>query len=135
MVRLEEPQEAFIGLARVARLATADAQGQPHVVPICPILHDGKIYLGSERNRKVRNIRENPKVALAFDDYTEDWNGLRGLTVFGEVTRVIESGPDFPGLRDLIYEKFPQFPSQAGGVEEPDSVIIEIEIERVAGEI
>jgi len=131
-MELTAEQRDFIDYARVCRLATADAEGQPHVVPVCPVLVDGTLYVASEENRKVRDVRENPKVALSFDDYVEDWSGLRGVIVFGKVTRLIEGGADFAPLQQAFYAKFPQYEPQAGGVNEGSTVILEIAIERVA---
>jgi nitroimidazol reductase NimA-like FMN-containing flavoprotein (pyridoxamine 5'-phosphate oxidase superfamily) len=131
-MELSGTQRDFIDYARVCRLATADAAGQPHVVPVCPILVDGRVYVASEENRKVRNIRANPKVAMSFDDYVEDWSALRGMTVFGTVSRIIEGAPDFQALQQAFYAKFPQYEPQAGGVNEGGTVILEIEIERIA---
>ena len=131
-MELTAAQRDFIDYGRVCRMTTADLQGQPHVVPVCPILVDGKLYVASEENRKVRNVRENPKVALAFDDYVEDWSNLRGVIVFGQVTRIIEGGAEFGSLQQTFYAKFPQYEPQAGGVNEGDTVIFEIEISRIS---
>ena len=43
---LTEAEAAFIDAQRVARLATADAEGNPHVIPIC------YAFDGMERNKK-----------------------------------------------------------------------------------
>lgn len=131
-MELTDQQRVFFELARVCRLATAGLDDQPHVVPVCPVLVDGKIYIASQDNRKVRNVRENPKVGLAFDDYVEDWTALRGLSVQGVVTRIIEGGPDFQSLVVAFYAKFPQYEPQGGGVTEGNTVILEIEIHKVA---
>jgi hypothetical protein len=130
-MELSGAQRDFIDYARVCRLATADAGGQPHVVPVCPILVDGRVYVASEETRKVRNIRANPKVALSFDDYVEDWSALRGVIVIGTVSRIIEGAPDFGPLQQAFYAKFPQYEPQAGGVNEGSTLILEIAIERV----
>ena len=101
-MELDQKVRDFIDYARVCRLATADASGQPHVVPVCPILIDGRIYVASEDNRKVHNVRENPRVSLSFDDYVEDWSSLRGVIVFGSVARdQARSGSDVDLLVDL----------------------------------
>jgi nitroimidazol reductase NimA-like FMN-containing flavoprotein (pyridoxamine 5'-phosphate oxidase superfamily) len=134
-MELDDKQRDYLDYARVARIATVDEQGQPHVVPVCPILVDGTVYVASEDNRKVRNLRANPKVALAFDDYVEDWTALRGVTVFGTLTDIIEGGAPFAVLQKLFYRKFPQYEPQVGGVTEGDTLILEIRIDRVAGEI
>lgn len=120
-------------LARVARIATADAGGMPHVVPICPLYDGGKVYVATPgSSRKARNLEANPQASIAFDDYSEDWRGLRGLVISGPV-RLIRRGKRWSQLRDDLYEKFPQYPIQApiGS----DQVMIELSVDRVAGEI
>jgi nitroimidazol reductase NimA-like FMN-containing flavoprotein (pyridoxamine 5'-phosphate oxidase superfamily) len=132
---LTEKEADFVRWQRVARVATVDAAGMPHVVPVCPVYDGGKIYFATENNRKVRNLRSNRKVALAFDEYTEVWENLRGLVVQGKAARIIEEGPEFQRLQGLFYEKFPQYPTAAGGVTEGDTLIVEVKIESAAGEV
>jgi general stress protein 26 len=73
--RLSGKVLAFIRSQRVARVATVDRKGTPHNVPICPVAVSGRIYFASGNNaRKVRNLRQNPHAALAFDHYTEHWS-------------------------------------------------------------
>ncbi len=101
-------EREFLETARVARLATAAPDGAPHAVPICPYFEKGLFYLGTDRETaKVRNIRANPRVALVFDDYTEDWRHLRGVLVEGEA-RVV-AGRAFRFVRARLYRKFPQY--------------------------
>lgn len=133
MPPLTSAQEDFVRLARVARIATADAGGLPHVVPICPLLDGGKLYVATPgSSRKIRNLAANPQASLAFDDYSEDWQGLRGLTISGRV-RLIHRGKRWSELRDRLYEKFPQYAIQApiGS----DQVMIELSLDHIAGEI
>jgi len=100
------PEErAFLERARVGRLATADAGGRPHVVPACfalPELSDG-VHLASAIDekpkttrelRRVRDVRENPRVAFVVDRYVEDWSRLAWVQVRGRA-RVLD--PDDPG--------------------------------------
>lgn len=111
-MKLSQKEKAFIDTARVARLATVDANGVPHNVAICPLLVDGKIYVGTGTgNKKTRNIKANPNVALAFDDYTEAWSHLRGIMVQGRA-RLVEPRR-FLALRKKLYAKYLQFPSEA----------------------
>jgi predicted pyridoxine 5'-phosphate oxidase superfamily flavin-nucleotide-binding protein len=60
-VELAEREREFIRWARVARLATVDRSGRPHVVPVSPVL-DGDLILFAtdEESAKVRNLRANP---------------------------------------------------------------------------
>jgi PPOX class probable F420-dependent enzyme len=72
----------------VAHLATADATGAPHVVPLCYARLDDRLYFvaddkpkrGSPRAlRRLANIAANPRVALVVDDYDDDWTRLAYL--------------------------------------------------------
>jgi PPOX class probable F420-dependent enzyme len=86
--------------ARVARLATADRHGRPHVVPICFAAAGGRLYSAIDekpkraapfRLKRVRNIVGNRHIALVVDEYREDWRRLRYILVFG-TARVIRPG-------------------------------------------
>ena len=83
----------FIESARVAHLASSSAAGQPHVVPVCFALVNGRIYVGLDakpksvdplRLRRVRNILQNPRVSFLVDRYSEDWTRLGYVMVTGE---------------------------------------------------
>jgi nitroimidazol reductase NimA-like FMN-containing flavoprotein (pyridoxamine 5'-phosphate oxidase superfamily) len=111
--------------ARVARVASAGAEGMPHLVPICPLLHRDKLYFGSgKRGRKVWNVKANPQLALTADAYVEDWSGLRGVMVQGRAA-IVERGPRFRLIRRLLYRKYPQYPRDAA-LDESDSLMIEL---------
>ena len=50
-------------------LATVRPSGAPHLVPIWFVAHDSKIYLCTAPNSvKIRNLRENERIALALED-------------------------------------------------------------------
>ena len=109
--------EAMLREARVARLATADADGQPHVVPVCFAVDGQTIYtpldekpkrVAPRRLRRVRNIEANPRIALVVDHYEEDWRRLRFALVTG-TARIIEGGPDHARAIALLREKYPQY--------------------------
>lgn len=91
---------AVLRAARVARLATADRRGRPHVVPICFAVAGRRLYSAIDekpkraaprRLKRVRNIVANPHVALVVDAYREDWRRLWYVLVFG-TAKVIPSG-------------------------------------------
>lgn len=85
------PAEALHLLAaRVGHLATADAEGRPHVVPVCFAVASHCIYtpldekpkrVSVDRLRRVQNILANPTVCLVVDRYSEDWSELAWLQV------------------------------------------------------
>lgn len=124
-VRLPKAAATLIRWERVCRIATVGGTGMPHLVPVCHVLDDGKIYLGSGTGgRKVLNLRANPELALTVDHYSEDWSGLRGVMVQGTAA-LIERGPRFRRIRRLLYAKYPQYPLEAA-LGDDDSVIIEM---------
>jgi nitroimidazol reductase NimA-like FMN-containing flavoprotein (pyridoxamine 5'-phosphate oxidase superfamily) len=72
MTRVDEQTRRFLERRRVAHLATADASGEPHVVPICFTLLAETLYIAIDEKpkrgdvrqlRRLRNIGENPRVA------------------------------------------------------------------------
>jgi len=129
-MQMRKELQDFMRWARVARVATSGPDGEPHVVPVCPVLEGGKLYFATETGTaKVRNIRTDPRVALVFDDYTEAWGALRSVLVRGRA-RIIPRGPEFRKYRKLLYEKYPQYPVEAP-IEEAESVIVEVTVDRV----
>ncbi|MFL6031294.1 MAG: TIGR03668 family PPOX class F420-dependent oxidoreductase, partial [Rubrobacteraceae bacterium] len=99
---LSPEQAAFLVRQRVARLATADAAGAPHAVPVCFAFSGGEIFIALDdkpkdvppaRLKRVRNILENPSVALVADRYAEDWSLLAFVMVRGRA-RLLEPGSE-----------------------------------------
>jgi PPOX class probable F420-dependent enzyme len=110
---------------RVCRLATANAQGQPHLVPVCHILAGGKIYIGSGDDAvKIKNLEANPRVTVTVDLYSDHWAALKGVMVQGRA-KLIERGPAFVRARRRLYEKYPQYPKEAA-ISPSDSVVLEV---------
>ena len=109
--------EPFAAESRVARLATIDDAGHPHVVPVC-YATDGRAYYSPidakpkrtppDRLKRVRNIRANPKVALLIDHYEEDWARLRFLMVQGRA-ELLSGGTEWRTARALLEAKYPQY--------------------------
>ncbi len=124
-MRLKVSIRKFLETERVSRVATTGRDGVPHVVPVCHVLEDGKIYFATDKDsKKVRNLRENPHVAVAVDLYSEDWPRLVGAVVTGRAT-LIDRGPRFRKIRSLLYRKYPQYPRESA-LEEGEVVMVEI---------
>lgn len=129
-MRLKKAQAEFLALQRVLRVATADAAGTPHTVPVCHVVDDGRVYFASAGDaKKVKNLQANAQVALVADDYSESWDGLKGVMVVGRA-RLIPKGPRFRRIRRLLYAKYPQYEREAA-IEEGESVVVEVEPRRV----
>jgi PPOX class probable F420-dependent enzyme len=116
----EEARERF-DAAKVARLATADAAGRPHLVPIVFAIEGDRIYSVVDAKpkrrgtlRRLANVRQNPAVALLVDHYDDaDWGALWWVRAEGR-GRVLE--PDEPEARRavaLLERRYPQ--QQAAG--------------------
>jgi len=76
------PAELFAS-ARVARLATVDDTGAPHLVPIVFALVGDVIYSAVDdkpkRHRRLRrlvNVAHEPRVSVLADHYDDDWTRL-----------------------------------------------------------
>ena len=129
---LTEAEASFVRWERVARFATVGAQGMPHVVPICPVLDGDALVFASEPNAKIRNLRTDPRCAVVFDDYVEDWNMNHQVQIRGGAT-IVEAGPEWDRAKALLDEKYrqyePLFPIRPG-----ESLMVRVRIERVTSE-
>ncbi len=121
--------QAKLKSARIARLATVDEKGRPHLVPIC-FVHDGRTFytavdvkpkrVAPEKLARVRHIRANPKVALLIDDYQEDWSRLWFILIRG-TARLLPRGKEQKKARRLLRKKYRQY--RAGMLPEEAPVI------------
>ena len=128
--RLNKTLTDFVAWERICRVATAGTAGVPHVVPVCHVLAGGKIYFASgDDGRKVKNLRENPRVTLTVDVYSDHWGTLKGVMIQGRA-RLIERGPRFRRVRERLYRKYPQYPREAA-ISPSDSVVVEVTPARV----
>ena len=102
---------------RVAHLATADLRGRPHVVPICFVVKRMTLYSVIDRKpkrvpalrlRRLRNLAENPHVAVVVDRYSDDWTQLNWVLVQG-TARLLESGPEHTAALRSLRAKYPQY--------------------------
>src|SRR5918994_1639084 len=135
--RLTPEQTAFLVRQRVARLATADQTGKPHVVPVCFAYTPGSIFIALDekpkdvpatRLKRVRNILENPNVALVADRYAEDWSLLAFVMVRGRAELLDPGTEEHPSAVRLLRGKYHQY--EAMRIEE--NPIIAIRPERAA---
>jgi PPOX class probable F420-dependent enzyme len=113
-----EARDRFVRAA-VVRLATVDADGQPHLVP-CTFAVDasGRIVIGIDGKpkssadlRRLRNIAANPRVSLLADHYSADWEQLWWARADGVAT-VERSGAEHAGHWSLLRAKYPQYDGQ-----------------------
>ena len=111
----EEEGHVRLSGARVARLATAGSDGQPHLVPVTFAVDGDLIYTAvdykpkkSTNLRRLRNIRENPRVALLADHYSDDWGELWWVRVDGWAS-VVEDERGLQDPLDVLAERYEQY--------------------------
>ena len=124
--------------ARVARLATLDAEFGPHIVPIC-FAYDGKVFytavdrkpkrVAPERLARLRHIRAVPQVALLVDEYREDWGRLWYVLVRGKAKLIPNSA--HKERAEAIRRLKAKYPQYAAGMLADDAPIIRITPERI----
>lgn len=107
----------FVAGARVAHLATADAAGAPHVVPLCYWFDGERIYFAIDEKpkhntvkalKRMRNIAENPRVAVVIDHYEEDWAQLGYVLIRGNA-RVVDDPEEYMQALRHLREKYLQY--------------------------
>lgn len=120
---LTDAQRRFLDVTRVAHLATADRRGVPHVVPVCYALAfhgpDGlSIYITVDEKpkrqdrplKRIRNIEQNPAVALTADRWDEDWTRLAWVMMRGQA-EVLTQGDEHAAAQVLLRQRYAQYHS------------------------
>ena len=135
MAQISIDAERFVQAQRVARLATVDARGRPHVVPIVYAYADGCLYTpidrkpktaSPERLQRVRNIQANPQVQVLVDHYDEEWRRLHYVQLRGRA-ELIRRGDEHRRALQLLERKYAQY----GELPLEGRPVIKIVIERV----
>lgn len=105
----------LLASARVAHLATADAGGRPHVIPICfawvpPVLYSAIDAKPKRRTtlRRLRNIVDTGRAAIVADTWNEDWSKLAYVLIEGPAT-ILTDGVERDEALLLLTAKYPQY--------------------------
>jgi PPOX class probable F420-dependent enzyme len=131
-----EAARALFAAARVARLATADAAGRPHVVPLVFATAGDVVFSAVDAKpkrttalRRLDNVRANPRVALLADHYDDtDWAALWWVRADG-TARVLEADdPEAERGIDLLCERYAQYRSAR-----PAGPVLVVSVERWSG--
>jgi PPOX class probable F420-dependent enzyme len=124
----------LVTAARVARLATVDADGRPHLVPVCFVLSadsagadrvhiavDHKPKRGTEL-RRTANLRATGRASLLVDHYDEDWSRLWWVRLDGYGAPVDDAAEAERAI-DALAAKYPQYRA-----DRPDGPVSRIEV-------
>jgi len=118
---LRGAERRFVASMRVARLATADANGVPHVVPVCYALLGDSLYVTIDEKpkrsdwralRRLRNIADNPHVAVVVDRYDEDWSRLAWVMLRGRAD-ILDRGDEHDRAQAALRERYAQYRAMA----------------------
>lgn len=118
--------------ARVARLATTDPDGRPHLVPIVFALEGRTLYTAVDKKpkrstklRRIENARARPDVTILVDHYDEDWHRLWWIRLRGRA-RVLDEGEERELALTLLKEKYPQYRADP-----PDGPVLAVDVTEV----
>jgi PPOX class probable F420-dependent enzyme len=132
---LSDEQAAFLASQRVGRLATADARGNPHVVPVCFAIAQATLYVTIDEKpkraaarplKRLRNMLDNPSVAFVADRYQEDWSQLGWVMVRGHA-EILADGAEHGRAQALLRERYAQYRA----MQLAELPVIALRIERV----
>ena len=116
-MELSDPARTFLDAHAVGHLATASADGEPHVIPLCYARLGDRLYFvaddkpkqrGPRRLKRLSNISANPRVALVVDDYDSDWSRLAYLLLHMDAAFVEEDG-EYAAALEALRHRYPQY--------------------------
>jgi PPOX class probable F420-dependent enzyme len=113
---LTDVHRRFLDLSRVAHLATAGQDGAPHLVPVCFCLIGNTLYITVDEKpkradrplKRIRNIQENPAVAISVDRWDEDWSRLAWIMLRGHA-QILSSGEEHDRAQDQLRRRYSQY--------------------------
>jgi PPOX class probable F420-dependent enzyme len=123
-----------LAAARVARLATTDHDGRPHLVPIVFALDGDTLYSAVDRKpkrsttlRRIENARVRPDVTVLVDHYEDDWSRLWWIRLRGRA-RILDEGDEREHALELLAAKYPQYLD-----EPPDGPVLAVDVVETRG--
>jgi len=113
---LSDGERRFLAHRRIAHLATADSRAVPHVVPVCFVISEGTLYITIDDKpkrrpdtalKRMKNIAENPVVAVVVDRYDEDWSLLGWVMLRGHAD-ILTDGTEHRDAQALLRSRYPR---------------------------
>jgi uncharacterized protein len=100
-VKFSETEVQFLEQNELCRFATASKNGEPHVVPVSYVFHDGSPYIVTDYGtRKLKNLRENPHAAILVDTA-----GTQKLLLISGPVAIVEKGEEYRKLYKIFHAK------------------------------
>jgi PPOX class probable F420-dependent enzyme len=120
--------------SRVARLATVNEDGRPHIVPIVFAIDGDTLYFAVDAKPKkttnlhrLKNIAAKPAVSILADHYEDDWKQLWWVRADG-TARVVADSAEAERATELLANKYEQHRRQR-----PVGPVVAIHIDRLSG--
>ncbi|MGH7787730.1 MAG: TIGR03668 family PPOX class F420-dependent oxidoreductase [Candidatus Binatia bacterium] len=116
---LSDAARAFLDAHAVGHLATADASGVPHVIPLCYARLGDRLYFvaddkpkrhGPRALKRLANLAANPRAALVVDDYDDDWRRLAYLLLHLDAA-VVDDGDEYAAACAALRARYAQYRS------------------------
>jgi PPOX class probable F420-dependent enzyme len=133
-VTAAEARERF-ARARVARLATAGADGRPHLVPVVFAVAGHTVYSAvdakpkrTQRLRRLANVTANPQVALLADHYSDDWDALWWVRADGRGRVLSPEAAEARRAVGLLRDRYEPYT-----VAPPDGPVLAVDVARWSG--
>lgn len=113
---------AFIHKLRVARLATADEQGSPHLIPVCYAFDGTCFYIALDEKpkrvaktqlRRVHNIEARHEASLLLDQYDDDWSQLGYILIHSKAELLAPEYDCHGHALILLRERYVQYRTMA----------------------
>jgi PPOX class probable F420-dependent enzyme len=111
-------EQAFVQRQRVARLATADENGHPTLIPIC-YAFDGQVFytpldekpksVSGTQLKRVRNIEARHEAALLIDQYSDDWSQLGYILIHAHAELLFPPAEHHTQSLRLLRERYIQY--------------------------
>ena len=118
---MTESERRFLNDCRTGHLATADAAGVPHVVPVCFAVVDATLYITIDAKpkrqpagglKRLANIQANPAVAVVADRYDDDWTRLGWVMLRGQA-EILEAGVEHAAAQAVLRLRYRQYRAMA----------------------
>jgi len=129
------PDRLRFASARVARLATVDGDGAPHVVPLVFAVSGTTIHSAVDAKpkrttalKRLANIDRDPRVTLLADHYDDDWTALWWVRADARARVLEHRDPEAQRGLALLAGRYAQYRDQP-----PEGPVLVIEVQRWTG--
>jgi PPOX class probable F420-dependent enzyme len=135
MARIPESVQEFLANGLLAHVVTLDPDGTPHITLAWAGVDDDEIVMATFFNldqKKLRNLRRDPRVVLSFEAKEHLGGGLHPYVVIQGRARVTEGGAleVMDNLAEFYLGPGQRYPLR----DVPEGVVVRVAVERIYGQ-